>query len=454
MKWATKIVRLFAWVAAFSAVAAIAYVYLKSEAVSKPSYVTVTVNKGKLRDTVTATGSVNAVVTVEVGSQLSGQLSELLVDYNDTVTKGQAVARLDKEGYEARRAEAHASLKMAEANVAIKEAELDRIEADLRDTQSNLALLEARRDGAAAKFDASDANLKRIEGLVKKGVVSGGEMEAVTAEQKVSAAALREAEALLKTHEIRVAAAAASVARQEADLSNARASILQNAAVLKLADVELERTVIRSPIDGIVIKRNVSEGQTVAASLEAPTLFTIAQDLAEMELHARVDESDIGRVRLGQKAQFSVDAFPGRLFAGTVTQIRKAPEVLQNVVTYIVVIKTRNDELLLLPGMTAVIQILIMEIEDVVKIPSAALSFRPSGITSHDMRSSPTVEASAIVWKLDEDDQPQPVKITTGLSDRSSIAVVSGEIKVGDEVITTEIDAPPRQEFLGIRIGF
>lgn len=454
MKWVAKIVRIFAWVAAFTAVAAIAYVYLKADAVSKPTYVTATVNKGKLRDTVTATGSVNAVVTVEVGSQLSGQLSELLVDYNDTVTKGQAVARLNKESYEARRAEAHAFLEMAKANVAIKEAELDRIKADLRDTQSNLPILEARRDGAAAKFDASDANLKRIEGLVKKGVVSSGELEVVTAEQKVSAAALHEAEALLKTHAIRVAAAAASVARQVADLTNARASILQNEAVLQLADVELERTVIRSPIDGVVIKRNVSEGQTVAASLEAPTLFTIAQDLSEMELHARVDETDIGKVRLGQTSRFSVDAFPGRVFAGTVTQIRKSPEVIQNVVTYIVVITTSNDELLLLPGMTAVIQILIMEIEDVVKIPSAALSFRPSWITPHDMRSSATAEASAIVWMLGKDDQPQPVQITTGLSDRSSIVVVSGDIKVGDEVITTEIDAPPRQKFLGIRIGF
>ena len=173
-----------------------------------------------------------------------------------------------------------------------------------------------------------------------------------------------------------------------------------------------------------------------------------------MELHASIDETDIGKVRVGQTSQFSVDAFPGRVFAGTVTQIRKAPEVMQNVVTYIVVIKTRNDELLLLPGMTAVIQILVMETEDVIKIPSAALSFQPTGIEPHDMKSSATVEESATVWLLGEDDQPQPVQITTGLSDRSSIAVVSGEIKVGDEVITTEIAAPPRREFLGIRIGF
>ncbi len=453
MKTLIKYLRLQLWAFVFCGVLVAIYVYLQTDPVIRLTYVTAAVAKGKLRDTVTATGAVNAVVTVEVGSQLSGQLSEILVDYNDTVKRGDVVARLDKQSYEARRAEAHASLEMAKSNVAIKVAELERATADLEDTKSNLAILQARRDGAAAKRDAAEANRSRLQTLSARGVISKGDIEAATAEAKFTASALREAEAVLDTHEIKVAAAAANDARQEADLANARANIPQKEALLNLADVELERTVIRSPIDGIVIKRNVSQGQTVAASLEAPTLFTIAQSLAEMELHASVDETDIGKIAVGQRAQFSVDAFPGVVFSGVTAQIRKAPEVVQNVVTYTVVIKTQNDQLLLLPGMTASIEILVMESEEVLKIPSAALSFRPSAVTL-PAEDAAAGEATGLVWVRGPSAVPTPVKVVIGGSDRSATAVLSGDLKAGDEVITTEIASPPPRSFLGIRIGF
>ena len=454
MSGSRKTFRIFLWITALAGLAMATFAFVSSTTKSQPSYVTNLASEGKLRDIVTATGSVNAVVTVEVGSQQSGQIDRLLVDFNDAVTKGQAVAQLDQQSYEARQAEAHASLEMAKAMVAIKTAELDRAKADLEEIQSNLAILTARLGGAKAKLEAADANLQRVGGLVEKGVTAAGNLDSIIAEQKVNAAAVAEAEALVAAHDIKVASAAANVARQQADLSNARASIPQKQALLNLAEVELKRTVIRSPIDGIVIKRNVSEGQTVAASLEAPTLFTIAQDLKEMELHASVDETDIGRIRVGQSAQFTVDAFPGRVFAGIVTQIRKAHEVIQNVVTYTVVIKTRNDELLLLPGMTAVIQILVMESEIVIRIPTAALSFRPSGFDLEGVKTTASAEGETVVWVLRADSMPRPVKIVTGPSDRSSTAIVSGEIKAGDQVITAEIAAPPQRRFLGIRIGF
>jgi len=234
---------------------------------------------------------------------------------------------------------------------------------------------------------------------------------------------------------------------------NARASIPQREALLELAEIELQRTVIRAPIDGIVIRRNVSEGQTVAASLEAPTLFTIAQDLTEMELHARIDETDIGRVKVGQPAEFTVDAHPGRVFEGRVTQIRKAPEVVQNVVTYTVVIETRNDERRLLPGMTANIRVLVMESEPVLKLPLAALAFRPGAIPAADDTGGGPGRGET-VWTLDAGGEPRPVTVTTGARDRSHVALAAGPLAPGDRVITNEVTQQAGRSVLGLRIGF
>lgn len=415
------------------------------------SYVTAEATEGELQEVVTTSGSLQAVVTVEVGTQLSGRISELFVDFNDSVSKGQTIAKLDPQSFEARRAEASASLEMARAGVLIKEAELERSLAELDDAQANLAVLTARRDGALARYEAAVADSARKRNLGERRVITLEEQEIAELNDRIAAAALREAEAIVDAHRIKLSVARANVARQEADLVIGRANIPQKKAVLELAEVELQRTVILAPIDGVIIDRNVSEGQTVAASLEAPTLFTIAQDLTDMELHARVDETDIGLVKKGQLVEFAVDAYPDRVFSGEVTQVRLAPEIVQNVVTYTVVIKTRNDELLLLPGMTARIRILVMKSGPVLTVPIAALDFRPVGGAAGDDGSGSGPER---VWVLRNDRQPKPVAVNTGMRDRTHAAVTSGALKSGDRVITSAFATRSDRRVFGIKIGF
>jgi HlyD family secretion protein len=424
----------------------VAYDELLQQPETKTTYMTAPAVEGTLRETVTATGSVNAVVTVEVGSQLSGRIAELLVDYNDNVSRHQPVARLDSQTYEARRSEAKAALEMARASVSVKEAELDRAIAEREDARAQLAVLAARFDGATARYNAARANLERKRSLSGRNLITTEELQDAELSLAIEAAALKEARAIVEAHSIKVRVASSNVTRQEADLVNAKANIPQREALLELAEVELDRTLIRAPIDGVVIRRNVSEGQTVAASLEAPTLFTIAQDLTEMELHARVDETDIGQVKLGQTAEFTVDAFPNRRFRGTVKQIRKAPEVMQNVVTYTVIIATQNEDLLLLPGMTANIQLLVMESAPLLKVPRAAIAFTP-----HDALQQPN---GPTVWVLDSAGRPRPIEVETGLRNRTHIGVTSDALAPGDPVVTNEIEQQVERRFLGLRIGF
>lgn len=410
---------------------------------NETTYVTAPATRGRLLDDVSSSGTINAVVTVAVGSQLSGQIASLRADFNDIVRKGQILAVLDQQSYRARLAEAQAALEMAQAFIKVKNAELQRSQEDLRKAQANRAVLEARRDSARALLASAREDLARKEKLGTSGNVAASALSEARAAFHAAAAGLREAEANLDAHEIDLAAARADVAREAAELENARANVPEKQAKLTLAEVELERTTIRSPIDGIVIKRDVNEGQTVAASLEAPTLFTIAQDLSDMEVHARIDETDIGRIRVGQRATFRVDAYPGRRFTGEVTQIRKAAEAIQNVVTYTVVIRTRNEDLLLLPGMTALVDIIVMQSDEKLLIPSAALRYAPRG----------QVNAGGRVWKL-VDGVPAPVEVATGPSDSRHTAVVGGEVQAGDEVITSEIVQQASRDIFGIRFGF
>jgi HlyD family secretion protein len=205
----------------------------------------------------------------------------------------------------------------------------------------------------------------------------------------------------------------------------------------------------------VVIGRDVDRGQTVAASLEAPTLFTIAQDLSRMEVHAKVDEADIGQIRVGQRASFTVDAHPGRIFSGTVEQIRKAPEVVENVVTYTVVLSTRNADLVLLPGMTAIIQVVVAEVEDVLTVPNAAVRFRP--LQSAAVR--PVADAAAatgsangspaVIWLLGVGDRPHPVQVALGRSNESATEIVEGSLRAGQEVIVGTAAAPQDDPWFG-----
>src|SRR5262249_15139598 len=215
----------------------------------------------------------------------------------------------------------------------------------------------------------------------------------------------------------------------EANLENAQAVVEQRQAALDQARLDLDRTVLRAPIDGIIIKRDVNPGQTVAVTFEAKTLFKIANDLREMEVHGKIDEADVGQLRAGQIAQFTVDAYPDRTFSGRVLQIRKAPEVVQNVVTYTTIISTSNPDLLLLPGMTAQLRIVVSDTGGIIKIPSQALRFRPNdaGVTSGQQNADHGASnASATVWLVGDDGRPTPVAVRLGVSDDNAAELREG----------------------------
>ena len=432
--------------------AVIAVSFLSGSNSSKITFRTAPVSIGQLREVITASGTGNAVVTVEVGSQLSGRIALQKADFNDRVSKGQPLAVLDQESYRARLFKTKAALEMAKATVEVKRAELDHAEQNLLETRAQDEVLNARLEKAEAEFISADANFKRKEKLRKRGSVAVSDLEEAVARERAANAALREAKANLATLSIKVAASKAEVARAAAQLKNVQSNVPEREAEMGLAEVDLERTRIRSPIDGIVIGRQVDEGQTVAASFEARTLFTIAQDLSEMEVHARIDETDIGKIKLGQKTTFTVDAFPGQRFVGNVVQIRKAPEVVQNVVTYTVVIRTKNEDLTLLPGMTALVQVVVKESEKSLLVPAAALQYRPSASIVAAVPQG-SGEKGKLVWRLDEG-EPVAVAIATGDGDTRSTIVSDGELKPGDQVIVGEVVQQTSKSLFGVRLGF
>lgn len=298
---------------------------------------TATVARGDVRRVVATSGAVRPLVTVEVGSQLSGQISEIYADHSAPVRKGQEIARIDPRTFATRVSEADASVRVAEAGAELQRAGIVRAEANLRRADSDFRRASSLRERGAASQAALDAARAAFEG----------------------------AEAEL------------SIAR--AELANADATLQQRRAGLESSRIDLDRTFIRSPIDGVVTERSVEVGQTVAASFSAPKLFTIAQDLTRIQIDAQVDEADIGEIRAGQTVTFAVDAFPSDSFAGTVSQIRLSPTTLQNVVTYTVVIAAGNADGRLLPGMTANVEILTGERRGVRIVPNEALRFRPRG---------------------------------------------------------------------------
>ena len=309
----------------------------RSEPASELVIETETAATADIRRSVSATGTVRALVQVQVGSQLSGQIAELLVDYNSPVEEGQVIARIDPQSFETRVREAEASLSNARAQLQLQQATLQRVDANLRVAQQ--------------EYD-------RIEQLHERGIASDQ--------------ALQAAQAQLESSQSERAVALAQIA-------NARSTVEQREATLEGARIDVERTVIRSPINGVVVDRQVDVGQTVAASMSAPTLFVIARDLSQIQIDAQVDESDIGQIMTGQAVSFTVDAFPGQTYEGQVEQIRLAATNTNNVVTYTVVVTANNPGERLLPGMTANLDIVTGEREGVLAVPNSALRFRPSG---------------------------------------------------------------------------
>ena len=310
------------------------------------------VTKGPMEVLVSSTGKVHPVMIVDVGSQVSGQVSEVLVDYNSLVSKDEVIARLDPAPFEARLEVAEADLAQAKASVTMQNASLEQLKADLV--------------GARAAFKELEQDLERQSSLLKRNVVSQSVVDRAVASRDQSRA--------------RIDSLLAQQKRQRAQIRTTEAQVLSRAAGLRERKTELDNTVIRSPVNGVVINRAADPGQTVAASLQAPVLFTIAQDLREIHLEVSVDEADIGRVREGQKVRFTVDAYPERTYTGQVIQIRKQPVEVSNVVTYVIIVSTRNDDDTLLPGMTANVELVIGERADAIQVPSSALRFTPRGI--------------------------------------------------------------------------
>jgi len=344
---------------------------------NEPQFRTDKIVRGDIEMAVTATGTVNPVTTVLVGTQVSGTIKNIYVDFNSPVKKGQLIARIDPALFEAQVNQARANLLSAKAN--LEKAEATSVDAK-RTMERNKELL-SKNLIAQSDFDTAETNYE-------------------TAKDSVSAA---------------------------------KSQVAQSEAALSLAGTNLFYTKIVSPVDGIVVSRNVDVGQTVAASFQTPTLFSIAQDLTKMQIDTNVAEADIGNVKVGQDVEFTVDAYPDITFKGKVWQVRNAPITVQNVVTYDVVIQVDNPELKLKPGMTANVSIIISLRKGVLKIPNAALRFLPVEM------SKPSVQQKgAGVWILVQG-KPERVPVSTGISDGSYTELVSGKISEGQEVIVESL---------------
>lgn len=322
-----------------------------SRGASAPVYRLAKVERGAIAQVVSASGTLQAVTTVQVGSSISGQIKELFVDFNSVVKKDQLLARIDPEAYELKVRQAEADLEAA------RTAYLQR--------QSDASAM--RSQVVRARIAAEDArtDLDRKESLVQKGFISPADRDKARFTAQGADEAVRTTEAQVRSADAQVANAAATVKQREAALASARN--------------DLDKTSITAPVNGVVISRQVDAGQTVAASLNTPTLFTIAEDLRKMQVAVAIDETDIGKIRPDQRVTFGVDAYPGRTFDGRVDQIRKAATTVQNVVTYTVIVETPNPDLRLVPGMTANVRIVADSRENALKVPNAALRWRPAG---------------------------------------------------------------------------
>ena len=405
------------WIVASIFIVAAAYGWVRvrrAQAQKQIAFDTVAVSRGRIVAKVTATGTLSAIVTVQVGSQVSGTVAALHADFNSTVKKGELIAKIDPRLFEAAVLQAKANLVASQGN--LEKAKAQAVDADRQASRD--AVLVARKLIAQADYDTARA----------------------TADADKAA----------------VDAAAGSVEQARAQLNQAA--------------VNLAYTNIRSPTDGTVISRSVDVGQTVAASLQAPVLFLIAQDLRKMQVDTSVAEADVGRLRDGMKASFTVDAYPAERFAGTVRQVRNSPQTVQNVVTYDAVIDVINSDLKLRPGMTANCTFVYAERGDALRVPNAAMRFQPPpemlarlGLASRPAQRGPAAVAKATdpgpgaarpgaaamadpsrkgLWVLRED-KPQRLTFHAGVSDGTQTEVVDGDLKEGDLVIT-DVSAGPR----------
>ena len=491
--------------------------YFWGSSSSAPVYMTARVDRGNLRNTVTATGTLQAVTTVQVGSQASGTISALYADFNSLVRKGQVVAQLDPAVSKAQVDQSRASLQQAQASLQLARAGVVNSRAAVSDSQARALAAKSTVQNSQAGVSSSQANLavlkaqqddalsllKQQESLLKSGVIAQRDYDVANSSYKAAEARYNQAAAQLNQSvygeqsaagagiaqaQAQVQQSQAQVQQSQAQVQQAEAQVKQGEAALRLAEVNLTHTTIVSPIDGIVVSRTVDVGQTVAASLSAPTLFTIANDLKQMQVIANIDQADIGLVEQAKSVKFAVDAFPGKDFDGKIQEMRLNPTNVQNVVTYNVVIDVGNPEQKLKPGMTANLTITIDERNNVLKVPNSALRFTPqdanlqrpgsnqggSGNGSGQGRrqganaspgtdnangaassstgqnnsqqggerkfaaaTSPVLEGQTrIIWVLGADNKPQARRIKIGLTDGASTEVAEGTtLQEGEMVI-------------------
>jgi HlyD family secretion protein len=411
---------------------------------SQAQHFTAKVERGDVDDVVEAAGTINPIVTVLVGSQVSGTIAKLNADFNTYVHRGEVVALIDPALFEGALLEAKSDFENAKANLVAARANLDKLQAALVQTK---------------------ADYERAEGLLKGGVQSQQQLDLAKANYD---------------------SAKAGVNAAVANVTQAEAQMAQKEAAVKVAQTNLDYTVIRSPIDGTVVARNVDLGQTVAASFSAPIIFTIAKDLKVMWVYTKTDESDVGNIQIGKPVTFKVDAFPKETFKGVVKQVRMNPTTVQSVVTYDTIIEFANPDLKLFPGMTAYVTIPVAKVQNVVKMPNTALRYKPPmapeeilaiyqqyGIEGSEraqassdaaVAAHPNAQASvgtesqprtpksdtAVVWKRHPDNTMEPVKISLGITDHAFTqvtGVIRGELKEGDELIIRSV--VPKNQTLG-----
>jgi HlyD family secretion protein len=411
-------------------------------------YQTAAAERGDIKASISATGNCNAVVTVLVGSQVSGNIKALYADFNTKVKKGQLVAEIDPQVFQARVDQAKAAVDNARAAVVSAQAGVQKANADIASARATVENQNAAISKAKSAAKDAQTKLAARKTLMQEGIISKEDFDTAQTTYDEAAAEQQAASAQLDAYNHQVQAAQAQLQVAQTQLNSAQAQVQQNQASLQQAQLDLDHTKITAPVDGTVIARNMDVGQTVAASFQAPTIFQIAQDLTKMQVDTNVDEADVGQVQVGQPANFNVDAYPTTTFQGTVTQIRQAPINVQNVITYDVVVGVSNADLKLLPGMTANVKILTSEAANVLKIPNGALRFHPV-----DLKPAATVHAASgrknrqdgdsTIWILGQDGKPKPVRVTLGISDGVYTAVQAGELKPGDQVITGSLTKPP-----------
>lgn len=449
------------------AVAGFTYFGRKADA---EEYLTAKIERGNIRNTVTATGALKAVTTVLVGSQASGTISALYVDFNSNVKKGQVIAQLDPAVAQAQVAQARANLEQAKASLADAQAKVTAAKSTIQNQRAGVSSANANLAALKAARDDAESLMQRQEALAAGGLVPQRDLE--SARTNFRSADARYSQALAQLDQARLSeqsATGAGLAQAQAQVQQAQAQVQQATAALRLAEVNSSHTTITSPIDGVVVSRDVDVGQTVAASLSAPTLFTIANDLTRMQVIASVDQADIGVVNQSNSVNFTVDAFPGQTFKGTINQVRLNPQNVQNVITYNVVIDVSNPELKLKPGMTANLTFTVAERNNVLKVPNSALRFvmkdykpeqkkeeKPGG-DGNDLGdrapkqggekregprgnfAPPTAAVlegqTRVVWVLGADKKPQPRRIKIGITDGTATEVTEGNLQEGELVI-------------------